>query len=144
MLEYNLLKQRQLCTNMPSAFLARSHSKPLLDKSAPAKMWHKMIGHLNCTALEKLPEMATSCELTDKVYDPVCEGCALKDAAQIVSRRLRLRATALYETIHLDLIQIRTGVDDKTQVLHGLCDLVQENMVYTLLGKHQDILVRTI
>src|SRR5439155_17965195 len=42
------------------------------------------------------------------------------------------------------LIQMRLGVNNETQVLHGLCDLVQENMVYTLPGKQQDILVRTI
>jgi hypothetical protein len=88
--------------------------------------------------------MTTGCELTDKEYNPVCEGCALKDAAQIISRRLRLRATAPYKTIYLDLIQMKTGIDNETQVLHGLCDLVQENIVYTLPGKHQDILVRTI
>jgi hypothetical protein len=88
--------------------------------------------------------MTTSCELTDKEYNLVCEGCKLKNATQIISRRPRLRATALYETIHLDLIQMRPGINDETQVLHGLCDLVQENMVYTLPRKHQDILVRTI
>jgi hypothetical protein len=94
------------------------------------------MGHLNRTALEKLPEMTTGCELTDKEYDPVCEGCELKNATQIISRRPRLRATTPYETIHLDLIQMRPGIDDETQVLHGLCDLVRENMVYTLPRKH--------
>jgi hypothetical protein len=63
-----------------------------------------MIGHLHRTALEKLLEMTTSCKLTDKEYDPVYEGCELKNTTQIISRRPRLRATTPYETIHLGLI----------------------------------------
>jgi hypothetical protein len=146
-LEYNLPKLRQLCTTdivKYSVFLTHSHSKPLLDKGTPAKDWHKMIGHLYCTTLEKLLEITTSCKLTNKEYNLVCKGCKLKNTTQIISRRLRLRATTLYETIHLDLIQMKLGVNNKTQILYRLCDLVQQNMVYTLLGKHQDTLVQTI
>jgi hypothetical protein len=143
-LEYNPPKPRQLCPTEFSAFLAHHHSKPLPDKSASAKAWHRMMGHLYRTALEKLPEMTTGCKLTDKEYDPVCEGCELKDGSQNISHYPRLRATTPFETVHLDLIQMRLGIDDETQVLHGLCDLVQENMVYTLPGKSQDVLVRTI
>jgi hypothetical protein len=126
-LEYNLPKPRQLCTTDVveySTFLAHSHSKPLLDKGTLAKDWHKMIRHLHCTALEKLLEMTTSCKLTDKEYNPVYEGYKLKNTAQIISKRLRLRATTLYETIHLDLIQMKLRVNDKTQILYELCDLV--------------------
>jgi hypothetical protein len=71
-LEYNPPKPRELRTTEASAlhshcaFLAHSHSKPLPIKGAPAKVWHKMMGHLNRTALEKLPEMTTGCLLTDK------------------------------------------------------------------------------
>jgi len=85
--------------------------------------------------------MTTSCKLIDKEYNLVCEGYELKNAVQIISKRLRLCATTLYKTIYLDLIQIKLRVNDKTQILYGLCDLIQQNIVYTLLGKHQDTLV---
>ncbi len=39
---------------------------------------------------------------------------------------------------------MRPGIDDDKQVLHGLCDLMRENLVYTLPGKTQDILIHTI
>ncbi len=98
-LEYNPPKPRQLpeptsptdeSAFTASAFPARSSHMPLPDKKAPAKVWHRIMGHLNRSALERLPEMTTGCQLTDREYDPVCEGYELKRATQIISRRPRI------------------------------------------------------
>ena len=55
-----------------------------------------------------------------------------------------MQAGRLYEVMYLDLIPINPGIDDDKQILHAVCDLTRENIVYTLPGKHQDILVCTI
>jgi hypothetical protein len=131
-LEYNPL---------PQAFAAtvRKSAKPNPKSKATITRWHKRMGHLRDEAIQHLEDAAQDVEVVprDRYTIPPCETCRLSSAKELISRIPTPQQTQPFGKVHFDLIQMRTGFNEDTEVGHFLDDATRMNFVYTLRTKGQ-------
>jgi hypothetical protein len=128
------------------AVFAISSTKKLPDTKGSVDQWHQRMGHMSRNKLEQLKKSTRGGVIQGDMasYDDHCEVCRLSFAKAIVSRRVRMRATAPYERVHYDLISIKPAANDIRYIAHFLDDFTRMNHIYVIHNRHETTQLATI